>query len=193
MGADLARPNAQSTLTRYADSGASAAPPLPLLGMASLDDAAVVCAALPDVTERGRRAHHGGEPHGLRTWFVGKKSFAWERPFSNADIKRFGTETPPNGPIFAVRVADLSEKEAVLQAHAGPVFTIPHFDGYAAVLLQLRKTPKRLLRELIIDAWLCTAPRAAAEAYLAADRRKSRARPDALERVDLVVLEHGHE
>ena len=140
--------------------------------MATLDDAAVVCAALPHVTEGRRNAHHAGEPNGLRTWYVSKKTFAWERPFSKADIKRFGAETPPDGPIFAVRVADLREKEAVLQAHAGPAFTIPHFDGYAAVLLQLRKTPKRVLRELIIDAWLCTAPRAAAEAYLAAERRK---------------------
>lgn len=122
--------------------------------MASLDDAAVVCAALPGVTERGRRAHHGGERHGLRTWFVGRKSFAWERPFTRADIQRFGDEIPPDGPIFAVRVADRVEKVAVLETHAGPVFTIPHFDGYAAVLLQLRKTPKRLLRELIVDAWL---------------------------------------
>ena len=138
-----------------------------------------MCAALPDVTEARRNATHGGERPGLRTWFVGKKSFAWERPFTNADIKRFGTEAPPGGPILAVRVADLREKEAVLQANAGPVFTIPHFEGYAAVLLQLRKTPKRLLRELIIDAWLCSSPRAAAEAYLAAERRKRRVRPEA--------------
>lgn len=93
--------------------------------MASLDDAAAVCAALPDVTERRRRAHHAGERDGLRTWYVGKKRFAWERPFSNADIKRFGTETPPVGAIIAVRVADLVDKEAVLEAHTGPVFTIP--------------------------------------------------------------------
>jgi hypothetical protein len=146
--------------------------------VASLDDAAAECAALPDVTERRRHAHHPGERHGLRTWIVGRKSFAWERPFSNADIKRFGAETPPMGPILAVRVADLVEKTAVLETHAGPVFTIPHFDGYAAVLLQLRKTPKRLLRELIVDAWLCTAPRPAAEAYLAGERRKSRGRTE---------------
>lgn len=124
------------------------------------------------MTERPRHAHHAGERDGLRTWYVDKKTFAWERPFSKADLKRFGTETPPDGPIFAVRVADLEEKQAVLEAHAGPVFTIPHFDGYAAVLLQLRKTPRRLLRELIVDAWLCTASPAAAEAYVAAERRR---------------------
>ncbi len=170
-----ALPNAFATAEATAQSGADR-PRGYLLHVASLNDAAAVCAGLPDVVEGSRKPTHGGERHGLRTWYVGTKSFAWERPFSNADIKRFGAETPPAGPILAVRVADLLEKEAVLEAHAGPVFTIPHFDNYAAVLLQLRKTPKRVLRELIVDAWLCTAPRSAAEAYLAAERRRTRAR-----------------
>ena len=34
-------------------------------------------------------------------------------------------------------VEDLAEKEAVLAAGNAGVFTIPHFDGYAAVLVQL--------------------------------------------------------
>jgi hypothetical protein len=151
-------------------------PIITVLYVATLDDAAAMCAALPDVVERRRQTHHAGEKHGLRTWFVGRKSFAWERPFSKAEIKRFGSESPPGGTIFVVRVADLREKEAVLQAHAGPVFTIPHFDGYAAVLLQVSKTPKRVLRELIVDAWLCTALPPAAEAFLEAERRTSRTR-----------------
>lgn len=142
--------------------------------MATLDDAAAMCLALPDVTEgRTRHEHHGGQGHGLRTWLVGKKGFALERPFSDADVKRYGTQTPPDGPILLLRVADLRDKETLLQSHPGQVFTIPHFDpSYRAVLVHLRKTPKRLLRDLIIDAWLCTAPRAAAEAYLAAERRR---------------------
>ena len=64
--------------------------------MATLDDFALMATELPQVTE--------GERHGNLTWFVGGKAFAWERPFSKADIRRFG-ENPAGGPIVAVRVA----------------------------------------------------------------------------------------
>ncbi len=40
-------------------------------------------------------------------------------------------------------------------------FTIAHFDGFAAVLVQLDKVAKRPLREAIEDAWLACAPDAA--------------------------------
>ena len=126
--------------------------------MVTLDEVARMALDLPEVTE--------GERHGRRTWSVGRKIFAWERGFSKADIRRFGDAPPPEGPILAVRVADLHEKEAVLAEQAKGFFTIPHFDGYAAVLIQLKTATKRAVREAILDGWLACAPTKLADEYV---------------------------
>jgi hypothetical protein len=126
--------------------------------VASLDHVALLVAELPEVAE--------GERRGGRSWAVCGKVFAWERAFSKADLRRFGDVAPPQGAILAVRVEDLGEKEAALAAHPPHVFTIPHFDGYPAVLVELAAASVPLLREVLVDGWLACAPRSLAEEYL---------------------------
>ena len=125
--------------------------------MATIDDVAAIALGLPEATE--------GERHGNRSWSVAGKVFAWERGFSKADRRRYGEETPPDGPILAVSVADLTEKEAVLAANQAGFFTIPHFNGYAAVLIQLSKVTDQALRDALTDGWLAVAPRKLADQY----------------------------
>ena len=126
--------------------------------MADLDDVGRLASALPEVSETERS--------GRRAWAVDGKVFAWERPFSKADLKRFGGEPVPDGPIVAISVDDLAEKEAVLAQHPAALFTIPHFDGYPAVLVHLRLASERVLQDTIEDGWLAAAPRASVDAHL---------------------------
>jgi hypothetical protein len=127
--------------------------------VATREDVLRILADLPQVTE------------GLRyrnvTWFVEGAPFAWDRPFSNADLKRFGEGAPPQGPILALRVDDLLEKEVVLAGTSAAVFTIPHFQGFAAVLVQLSAVESDELRELVVGAWAAVAPQDVVDGFLA--------------------------
>lgn len=128
--------------------------------MQTFDDVVRLVAELPGVTE-------GVEKHrGLRTWEVNGTGFAWERPFSKADIKRFGAAGPPDGPILAIHTADLAEKEAILASGPAAFFDIPHFNGYAAYLVQLDQVSAADLREALTDGWLAKAPRELADEFL---------------------------
>src|ERR1700761_7789035 len=127
--------------------------------MPTFDDVARLAAELPSVTEGEEKFR------GHRAWLVAGKTFAWERPFSKADLKRFGAEPPP-GPILAIRAADQSEKEAILSVGRPGFFTIEHFNGYNGYLVQLDEVAPADLREALTDAWLAMAPPRLSEKFL---------------------------
>ncbi|GAB2459670.1 hypothetical protein [Jatrophihabitans fulvus] len=125
----------------------------------SMDDVAALALAFPGVVET--------ESYGHRAWAVptGRPKparFAWDRPFSKADVRRFGDDPVPQGEILAVALADLNETEAALAAHPGTVFTIPHLAGYPAVLVHLERATREVVAELLEDAYLALRPPAAA-------------------------------
>jgi hypothetical protein len=126
-------------------------------------DVEAIATKLPGVTV--------GTSWGHRTWMVNEKGFAWQRPFSKADLKRFGDETPPAGEILAVRVESLDAKDALLAIALPGFFTIPHFNGYAAVLIELRRARAKDVRAALLDAH-----RTMAATKPAAKKRRPRAR-----------------
>jgi hypothetical protein len=131
------------------------------LHVQTFDDVARLAAELPEVTQGEEKFRH------QRAWLVAGKMFAWERPFSKADLQRFGDQEPPPGPILAVRAADQGEKEAVLAAGKAGFFTIEHFNGYNGYLIQLDLVAAADLREALADGWLAVAPPKVAAGFLA--------------------------
>ena len=126
--------------------------------MATWDDVARIALALPETTEE--------QAWGNRHWKVRGKGFVWERPLRKSDLKVLG-DAAPEGPILGARVEHLVAKEALVQDPSKVFFTIPHFDGYPAILVLLDEIDLDGLDEVIVEAWLCRAPKRVADAYIA--------------------------
>jgi hypothetical protein len=124
--------------------------------MAGWDDVRRTALALPESSERSSR--------GRAFWRVREKGFVWERPLRPAELQALG-ERAPDGPILGVRVEHLGVKEALLADDPDVFFTTAHFDGYPAVLVRLEEVSLEVLGELIVEAWLCRAPRRLAQQY----------------------------
>jgi hypothetical protein len=129
--------------------------------MASLDDVATVCLALPETTEVVSR--------GARQWRVKDKLFVWERPLRRTDLDELGAGAP-RGTVLGARVPDEGAKAALIADEPDVYFTTHHFDGYPAVLCRLDRLDAQSLTELAAEAWACRAPRRLLAAHPVAPR-----------------------
>jgi hypothetical protein len=66
---------------------------------------------------------------------------------------------------LVLRVADMGEREALLQGQPEAFFTTPHYDGYPAVLVRLEAVDPIELAELIEEAWRIRAPKRLIKEY----------------------------
>lgn len=71
--------------------------------------------------------------------------------------------------LLVIRTINADDKQALVDAD-GPFFTIDHFQGYNAVLVQqsrLGEITRDELAEVITDAWVATAPKKLVKEFLA--------------------------
>jgi hypothetical protein len=129
--------------------------------MATWDDVRRIALSLPETSEDSRR--------GLAAWRVRDRLFVWERPLRPADLRALG-DAAPDGPILGARVEHLIAKDAILADDPSVYFTTPHFNGYPAVLVRLDRISVDELEELVVDAWLCRAPKRLADEYVQTHR-----------------------
>jgi len=66
---------------------------------------------------------------------------------------------------LVMRVADMGEREALLQGQPEAFFSTPHYDGYPYVLIRLEKVDPQELAELIEEAWRIRAPKRVIKAF----------------------------
>jgi hypothetical protein len=124
------------------------------------EDVDEICAALPETW-------FGTSWGDVPTWLVphrrdrgsgGRGFVLYRKPHKTAI-------DPETGELYddllVIRTAGEDDKLALVEAE-GPFFTIPHFKGYPAVLVQLSRLgeiSRDELVEVITDAWRACAPR----------------------------------
>jgi hypothetical protein len=132
--------------------------------MATIEDVRRIALALPEVEER-ISGHNGGP-----AWQTRRGGIAWERGPRASDLEALNAlgRTWPDGEIIGVRVDGLDTKQALLESYPDAFFTIPHFEGYPAVLVRLSAIALDQLAEVITDAWTLRVTKRVAAAWLAA-------------------------
>ncbi len=122
--------------------------------------------AATDAIARGFPQTEEGIRFGDPVWRVGKDGFAWVRPLRAKDRDELGA-VGRTGEITGASTVDEGEKLALIDEDPHAFLTIPHFDGYSAILIDLDHVDPARLREVVTDAWLARAPKRLAADYLA--------------------------
>ena len=88
-------------------------------------------------------------------FLVDGKAFAW------VWLERAAPSGPriANPEVIAVRVANASEKDALIDLDGAVFFTEPHYAGFPAVLVRLPEIDLELLRAILTEGWRCQAPK----------------------------------
>ena len=90
-----------------------------------------------------------------------RKGIAW------VWVERVEPKKPrvPRPDVVGIRVANESEKEALIAADPEKFFTEAHYNGFPAILVRLPAIDTEELDELLIDAWRLQAPKALVKEY----------------------------
>lgn len=128
---------------------------------ATPEDVDAICAALPETW-------FGTSWGDVPTWLVphrvrdgvdkGRGFVLYRKPHKTAIDPDTGEEYDD---LLVIRTANDDDTRALIEAD-GPFFTIPHFRGFNAVLVQLSRLgeiSRDELAEVITDAWCACAPK----------------------------------
>lgn len=107
-----------------------------LRAVASLSDVRELALSLPETIEK--------PSYGTPGFRVKDRLFARTREQAGA---------------LAIWCADLDEKEFLIRAEPAKFFTVPHYDGYAMVLVHLEAVDREELLELLTESWRLRGPR----------------------------------
>ena len=128
---------------------------------ATPEDVTAICAALPETwfgTSWGDVPTRL-VPHRVRDGVDKGRGFVLYRKPHKTAVDPVSGEMYDD--LLVIRTANDDDKKALVEGD-GPFFSVPHFDGYNAVLVQLSRLgeiSRDELAEVITDAWCACAPK----------------------------------
>ena len=134
--------------------------------MAGPEDVDAICSALPEVEfgfSWGDRPTYK-VPRGPK----GRGFVLYRAPHKTAVDPVTGK---PYEDLLVIVVPDAQAKAALVEDQLVPFFTIPHFNGYNAVLVQvsrLGEIERDQFEEILIEAWAARAPKRLVTAFFGA-------------------------